>query len=183
MKNQSLATVPLITATQVHDGTTRPTTRRSFRLCCFLLGFFVGVFSQQNDLATCLMVYFHHNSTNIFLSNMLYAAAVALQLMVFLCLLRRATHGVPNDGNMDLEFHYGIGGIVGVSMALLTFLPGVFGACLLVIHIAASVLLYVVLLRIIGVLDTVEEEETSFGFYTDKKEEAMKESEYQLMIV
>jgi hypothetical protein len=84
---------------------------------------------------------------------------------------------------MDLEFHYGIGGIVGVSMALLTFLPGVFGACLLVIHSAGSVMLYVVLLRIIEVDDTVKEEETFFGFYTDKEEEAMKESEYQLMIV
>ena len=175
MNNQSLA-VPLITATEVHDG--NHPTRRSFRLCCYLLGFFVGAFSQQNDIITRLMVYFHHNVTNIFLSSMLYAAAATLQLMVFLFLLR-ATHGVPKDGNIDMECYFGVGGIVGVSMAWVTFLPDVLGACLLVIRITASVMLFVVLLRIFKV-GTVKEEESAYGF---KEEETTKELEYQLMIV
>lgn len=61
------------------------------------------------------------------------------------------------------------------SRSFLTY----WGACLLVIRITASVMLYVVLLRIFKV-GTVKEKESAYGF---KEEETTKELEYQLMIV
>jgi hypothetical protein len=170
MKNQSLA-VPLSAekAPQVYEGTdTRP---RYFRQCCSLLGFFVGVLSQRNDFSTSLMLYFYKNVTNIYLLSMLYASIASITLMVFLVLLR-STYGLPNDGNIDLERYVGTGAIVGVTLAWAMVAPSVSGTCLLILNMAVSVLLFHVLLRVFGV-DTPK---------TDKKEEAGKDSEYQLII-
>jgi hypothetical protein len=170
MKNQSLV-VPLntATATQVHDGTgTRP---RYFRQCCSLLGFFVGVLSQKNDFSTYFMFYFYKNVTNIYLLSMLYATTASLTIMVFLVLLR-STHGLPKDGNVDLERFVGTGSIIGATAAWVTVAPGVFATCILSLNMTVSVLLFHVLLRVFGV-DTPKK---------DKKEEAGRDSEYDLMM-
>ena len=188
MESQSLA-VPLITATHAHDGT-RPL---SFRLYCSLLGFLVGVLFRRNDLTTHILIYFYNSVTSVLLLSMLYnlyMTAATFQLMLFRGLLRATP-----DGDFDLERYFGTGSIMGVSMAFVREVPGVLGPCLLTINMAASVLLFRVMLlcvvgddmakedeSVIGV-DMGKEDESVIGADTVKEKEAKKEAEYRLMVV
>lgn len=120
MKNDSLST-PLIAAqaTNVNDSTP---SRRTFCLCTFFLGLLVGVLTQKNDFNTHFMAFLCRHVTNALWLSCVYAGATTIQLLVFLCLLRVTV--VSEDRLFDLDRYFGLGSIVGVSIAWIGVVAG-----------------------------------------------------------
>lgn len=166
----SLST-PLIQARASHDDYSAPS-RRTVCLSATLLGLFVGVLTQKNDYNAQFMTFLYRSiTTNPVWASGLYAAVTTIELLVFLCLIRVAIVSHPKRLR-DVDYRFGMGSIVGVSLAWVGVVPGaewaIFGVT------SVSLVMFHFLMKWIDVVEDRElkEEEKKVGY-----------SEYRLLIV